>query len=114
MGDKLKSGFKTVLDPSDRGKDIGGMIDPGGKIIEKTTGSDIGRKIADPGKIIPEDPAVLIKQQKLLAKEQEDLIALQKQSEDKKLAEAKDEIARRQAVSSRGLLGRSLLTAKRS
>lgn len=111
MGDE---GFKTILDPSNRGKDVGGMLDPGGKIIKKTTGSDIGRKLADPAKIIPEDPEVLIKQQKLLAKEQEDLANIQKQREEKKLAEARDEIARRNAIQQRGLMGRSLLTTRKA
>jgi len=106
--------LRSVLDPSSGGTDIGGMIDPGGKIIKGVTGSDFGRKMADPAKIIPEDPKYTIEEQKKLAKEEEMLANIQRQREEKKLSEAQDDIARRKAMQQRGLAGRSLLTTRKA
>lgn len=40
------------------GMDYGAMIDPGGNAVEKITGSDKARRIADPAKVIPDSPVV--------------------------------------------------------
>jgi hypothetical protein len=48
----------TILDPANLagkrkgGINIAGAMDPGGAIIKATTGSNIGRNIADPGKFL--------------------------------------------------------------
>jgi hypothetical protein len=55
----IKDKVVKVLDPANIfGKRPGGFniadaMDPGGAIVKTVTGSDIARKIADPGKLLP-------------------------------------------------------------
>ena len=50
--------LSSVIDPANvfgkrpGGIDMRGAMDPGGTIIKSLTGSDIGHKIADPGKLM--------------------------------------------------------------
>lgn len=52
----MGSMFNKVADPAnvfgfeEGGFDLRGAMDPGGTILKATTGSDIGLKVADPGK----------------------------------------------------------------
>lgn len=53
------SKMNTILDPAnlagkrEGGISIAGGFDPGGAILKKTTGSDIGNKLGDPLKLYP-------------------------------------------------------------
>lgn len=108
MGNTKKKA-KSILDPSGGGLDVGSLIDPGGKVVEKLTGSKVGRKLADPAGVIPEDPEPAIKAAEESAKKAQEEIARQKQREKARLAEEEDVIERKRAKG-RGA-GRSLLVA---
>ncbi len=95
------------------GFDIASVIDPGGKVVDELHGTNKARKAADVFSIFPEDPKEMVKQQELLKKNQDEQIAGQRKVEDKNLAEAKNEIARRKSTKRRGLTGRSLLSTRR-
>lgn len=108
MGDTKKKA-KTLLDPSSGGTNIGGLIDPGGTIIERATGSSAARKIADPLGLVPDDPGPQIEAAEEEARKAQEDIERQKQREKVRQAEEEDVIGRKRLRGRRG--GRSLLVA---
>jgi len=108
MGDK---GLKGILDPSDSGKNIQGLIDPGGTIIKRATGSDIGLRAADPLGLVPKDPGPALAAAAKAEAETQEKIAKQEQKERARLAIAAGDVASRKFAASTGRSGRSLLIA---
>ena len=106
MGDDTKKKARRVFDPSDGGQNRAGLIDPGGEIIQRTTGNRGARSLADPAKAIPVDPRIAAEK---AANVQRELVARQRQKEAARLAEAESAIATRKNLARSGRGGRSLL-----
>lgn len=96
------------LDPSNAGTNIGGLIDPGGEFIKRFTGSDVGRRIADPLGVIPEDGIAAASESRAKIGEE---IGKRKKKEQSLLLKSKKEIDEKKAVATRTPAGRSLLIA---
>lgn len=108
MGDDKKKKARRVFDPSDGGQNRAGLIDPGGEIIQRTTGNRGARSLADLAKAIPVDPRIAAEK---AAKAQSELIGRQRQRESARLAEAESALEERRLLRRPGRGGRSLLVA---
>lgn len=111
-----RASLSGILDPSDKGENMAGMLDPGGAIFKELTGSDFANRLARRGPAqkvrskLGDDPAALAAFQKAEALAKEKALRAQ-QKEAARLAAAESEIAERKAAMLPGRGGRSLLTA---